>query len=370
MKNKEKIRSEGKRTGSDTTNYFRLLRENFGNMIVRIPILNVAVDGWRLATQAFADERKSYQRRQKWRSFFGALMNAKFASAWFRILKSPDFLVVSEHRPRLYFKIFNVYMSIRWTRKQKIKVILDSYRYIMSKGEAFMQVITNSNGLEIARFKLNDTIEGALILRYDNRYRKEGEMVFSFECDRLGGKIVDAAFSVEEVSDGCWVCRIGCIQGHARNDEYYSKEAQKLMHGLRPKSFIIFAIQEFSRQLGVTALYGVGDSIQAYRRKHTIHLPWRHSIHFNYNSIWTESGGQPGSDGWYELPLTPVRKEMHEIKTTKRALYLRRYKLLDALSLQIAVAVTGLSDESASAVDTFKNNRNFAQVLYKELQVS
>jgi hypothetical protein len=307
--------------------------------MVHISFLSVAVHSWRLASQAFADERKYYKIKQQCKSFFYALLNPRFASGWFDFLKSPDFLIVSTHRPRLYFKPFRVYMSIRWTKKHKIKVILDTYRFIMSKGEAFMQVITNRESVEIVSFKLNDNIDSFLTLGFDNKYRKEGELVFSFKCDELGGVIASAAFSFEEMEGGRWVCRIGCIQGHTKNVAYSSKAAQKLLHGLRPKSLIVFTVQEFSRQLGLSAVYGAGDAIQAYRRKHAIHIPLLHAIKFDYNAFWIESGGEPDSDGWYELPLTPVRKDIHEIKTNKRALYLRRYLLLDDLSLKIADAV-------------------------------
>lgn len=313
----------------------RMFYEYLESIIIRIPFLSVAYDGWQLASHAFANEDRKYLRRQQWRSFFGALLDSQFASTWFKILKSPYYFVVSKHRPKLYFKLFNVYMSVRWTKRQKVKVILDTYRFIMSKGEPFMNVVLQNDGFEVARFKLGDSSEGSLILRYDHRYRKEGEMVFSFESDQLGGRIVDAAFSFEEIAVGQWVCRIGCIQGHAKNDENYSKAAQKLMHGLRPKSLIVYTIQEFARQLGFVALYGVGDSIQAYRCKHAIHLPWKHAIHFDYNTIWKESGGKPVKGGWFELPLQSERREIQEIKTTKRALYRRRYELLDDLSLKI-----------------------------------
>ena len=307
--------------------------------MARIPFLSVAAEGWQLASRAFANERKNYRVWQQWRSFLSALISRKLASDWFEILKSPHFLQITANRPRLYFKPFRVYISIRWNARQRIKVIFDTYRFIMSKGEAFMQVITRSNGIEIAHLKLNDTTEGFLRLGYDERYRKEGELVLSFACDQLGGTIVAAAFSFEEIEPGHWVCRIGCIQGHAKNEEYHTKAAQKLMHGLRPKSLLVFTIQELSRQLGFTSVYAVGDTIQAYRRKHTIHIQRRHAIQFDYNAFWNESGGKPGKDGWYELPLTPVRRDIHEIKTTKRALYQRRYKLLDDLSLQISDAV-------------------------------
>ena len=339
----ERIISAGNKIGnreskvSNDLNYFRWVQQNKGN--IKIPIISVAIEGWELASIAFANEHRSYLRRQQWRSFFGALLNVTSSSEWFRILKSPEFKIILQYRPKLYFKIFNVYMSIHWDKKQKIKVILDTYRFLMGKGDLLMNLLRQNDGFEMVSFSFYEKTSGVLVLRYDHRYRKEGELVFSFECDALGGRIIDAAFSFEKNEEDNWVCRIGCVQGHSKTEEYYAKIAQKMMHGLRPKSFIIFAIQEFSRLLGVSAIYGAGDSIQAYRRKHAIHIPWRHSIYFNYNSIWSESGGTPDEFGWYKLPLVPARKEIHEIKTTKRAQYARRYQMLDDIVMKFSERV-------------------------------
>jgi len=315
---------------------FRNNNTHFENKIMNIPFLSVGAKGWQLATEAFAADTKSYRRKQEWKSLFATVTNPRFAAKWFEILKSSDFIFITSLRKRLYLKPFRVYMSTKWNKKQRVKVISDTYRFITRKGAAFSQVINPANNLEIARISLNDTIEGTLNLGYDERYRKEGELVLSFESDQLGGKIVAAAFSFEETTPGNFVCRIGCVQGHGIDIQNTSKIVQKLLNGLRPKALIVNAVQELARELGCTAVYGSGDAIQAYRQRHFIHLPWHHTIEFNYDDIWSESGGKPGIDGWFELPLTPARKTQEELKSHKRALYRRRYAQLDHLSQGIA----------------------------------
>lgn len=311
-----------------------------GFIIRHIHFLSVAVQGRNFASHAFANEHKSYRKKQEHKSFFYALLSPRFASWWFDLLKSPDFIFITKYRPRLYFKPFRVYISIRWTKWQKVKVILDTYRFIL-KHQAFVPVITDKH-IEIARIQLQEDMEGLLALGYDTRYRKEGELVLSFECEQLGGSIASVAFSFEEIAIDQWVCWVGCIQGHKKNDLYAAKTAQKLLHGLRPKSLVVFAVQEFVRELGFSAIYGTSDSIQAYRRKHLIHIPMFHKIPFDYDTFWEESGGTLVKDGWYELPLKLVRRDIHEIKTSRRALHLRRYALMDDLSLKIAEATRRL----------------------------
>jgi Uncharacterized protein conserved in bacteria len=306
---------------------------------MQIPFLSVAVKGWQYATKTFAKERRSYRLWQQLRSFFAALIYPATAAKWFSVIESPGFLQVTQHRPRLYFKPFRVYMSILWSTQKRVKVILDTYRFISSKGNIVLKRMLQTSGIVIAGLVLDDVTDGILTLGYDDRFRKEGEFVMSFDSKQLGGRIVAASFSFEEIEPESMACRIGCIQGHAVNDSNSSKAAQKLMHGLRPKALVVYAIQELSRQMGCTAVYGAGDEIQAYRKKHFIHLSKRHAIQFDYNAIWAECGGQPNKEGWYELPLVPVRKSMEEIKSHKRALYKRRYQMLDDISFQITKSV-------------------------------
>jgi uncharacterized protein VirK/YbjX len=307
------------------------------------PYISAFTRSWKLASEAFENESENYITKQKWKSCWNVITSPVLACNWFYTLESPEFLSIYTNRRRLYLKPFRVYMSIRWNKEQKIKVILDTYKFILTKSNFLGNVLTQNEGIEIARFDLSETVEGKLMLGYDERYRKEGELVLKFESEQLGGMIAAAAFSFEEIKKDQWICRIGCIQGHVKNDdENYSKLAQKLLHGLRPKSLIVFAIQELSRQIGMSATYGVGDLVQSYRKKHAIHLPWRHAIHFDYNAIWTESGGEPTDEidmGWFKLPLTPIQKDMSEIKTHKRAYYRRRYALLDLISQKISETV-------------------------------
>lgn len=298
-----------------------------------IPFISIALKSRELASQAFSDETRRYQKKQERKYFFHSIMNPRFSSWWFELLKTPDFVFITKYRPKLYFKPFRVYLSSKWKKKEKVKVIRDTYKLILAS-KHFTQVISDAP-IEIAHFQLKDGIEAFLKLGYDFKYRKEGELVLSFECEELGGVIAETAFSFEEIKSGQWACRIGCVQGHHKNDLYSAKAAQKLMHGLRPKSLIVFAVQEFSRALGFRAIFGAGDSIQAYRKKHFIHIPFLHKIPFDYDAFWEESEGRLVKQGWYKLPLEPARKDIKDIKSSKRALYRRRYDLMDELSLKI-----------------------------------
>ena len=95
-------------------------------------------------------------------------------------------------------------------------------------------------------------------------------------------------------------------------------------------------MQAFCQALGISEIYAAGDAIQAYRKNHAIHINRLHNINFNYDSFWTECGGLKTNDGWFQLPLVPARRNIQDIKTSKRALYTRRYKMPDTLTAEIS----------------------------------
>ena len=131
---------------------------------------------------------------------------------------------------------------------------------------------------------------------------KRGELVVSLHCDSYQEAICEASFVIDKENEG-WVCRIGCVQGNkSAETENAIKELQKQMYALRPKALMIFIIQELSRQLGCTALYGVGSKIQAHNKKHFIHIEWLHKLSFSYDTLWKEADGTPDKDGWFKLP--------------------------------------------------------------------
>jgi len=315
----------------------------YNYIIKHISFLSVAFEGSELAKIGYADRNKSTCRKEQRKYFFRFLFNASFAAEWLQNLKKPEFSVVIAHRKLLFIKPFREYVSIKWTKQQKAKVILDTYRFIMSKGSEFMKVVTESEGLKIASFDLNETQQGHLYLSYDWKHNREGELVLSFMCDEIDEIITSAVISFEEVEENRWICRIGCIQGHKKNDQYIAKIMQKLLQGFRPKAFIVSMVQDFARELGCEAVFGITDSIHIYRVIRTFYIQSRHGIQFDYDSLWQESGGELAEEGWYRLPLIPVRKTYEEIKTHKRALYRRRYAICDDVAIKIGETVANFS---------------------------
>ena len=292
-------------------------------------------DALKLTEQGFSNENPKYIKKQKNKILFHTLLNIPFAKKWFSLIQSEEYKWVLSHRPRIYFKPFRVYMSTKWGKKERTKALLSCYAFI--KQQPFLtRVIQEEKPIKLAEFTMKYNSEkGQIYLGYNERFRKEGELVVSLHCDSYQEAICEASFVIDKENEE-WVCRIGCVQGNkSAETENAIKELQKQMYALRPKALMVFIIQELSRQLGCTALYGVGSKIQAHNKKHFIHIEWLHKLSFSYDTLWKEADGTPDKDGWFKLPIEMHRKPMEEIKSSKRSLYRYRYEMLDKIATEI-----------------------------------
>lgn len=286
-----------------------------------------SIKAWNYAKIAFKNERPEYIRKQQYKSFILTFYNPITSEKWYNILESDRYREILKHRPSLFLKPFKSYISTQLSIEKKIKIICDTYDFIYEyKIDEFL---INKN-FNVCEFNLKNELTGKLTIGYDDRYRREGELVLSLVIDHLNGVIASICFSLERSENDEWVCRVGCLQGRPWIDDVYiTKEAQKLMHGLRPKVFLIEILQEFCRTFNIKYIYAISGKHQAQKRKHIIHIPFLHDLKFSYDNFWKEIGGTISKGNWYSLPLNSPRRSFDTIKSEKRAYYRRRYLMVD-----------------------------------------
>lgn len=106
------------------------------------------------------------------------------------------------------------------------------------------------------------------------------------------------------------------------------RDLTKLCEGLRLPHLLLEAIRAVAVAAGATELVGIDP-------RHHIKGAWNHRnkrLKFDYAEFWTEGGGAVGPDGNWHLPLAGVRRDLAEAPSKKRAMYRRRYALLDQLA--------------------------------------
>ncbi|MCK0204826.1 VirK/YbjX family protein [Ornithobacterium rhinotracheale] len=291
-------------------------------------IIRIIESALRMTDEAYREEGMGYNRKQKMKIVALCLLSPNFARRWFDQLLCTDLQEILKQRKRLFFKPFRVYMSTKWSQSQRMKAILDTYYF--SNQNAFLGRVLKTDGF----IKIADvcTKERMLYLNigYNDRFRKEGEYVLNLIDAETAIRIYSLSFCFLNDAEGI-SCMIGCVQGGIDCSESFLKIVQKAMHGLRPKSFMVYAIQELAKELGCVQVKGVGNKIQSHNKKHLIHIDFLHKLSFDYNKFWEEAGGGEKED-WYLLPIDYLRKPIEEIKSKKRSQYKRRYEMLDIVA--------------------------------------
>lgn len=101
-----------------------------------------------------------------------------------------------------------------------------------------------------------------------------------------------------------------------------------MCYGYRTKNLILYIAQAYARTLGIEKIYAVTN--EGYYANN--HARIDRKLKTDFSAFWTEAGGTPTDDSrFYELPLVESRKTMEEVPTRKRAVYRRRFALLDEI---------------------------------------
>ena len=303
---------------------------------------------WTLSHSIYSSSGAGLRSKNKIRWALIAAIRPGESLEWFKRLNVNDMRSFSERIPYLTFKPMRVFMSTKWNIAQRKKVIEDTYHVIRTYKGPLQDAILNAGGSTLARVNLDGYGEVSIVLCYDNSLRKEGALMVSLKCASLNEPIIQIAFALEQRSAESRICYIGCIQGRSNKDEI--KTITKAMHGLRPHVVMLFVVQEIMSALGMTHLFGVGNTIHPHHQKYLIHLPFVHETTFDYDSLWRELGSLSEQDGWFNLPLKTERRTDKEMKSNKRAMYHRRYALMDHLSMQIQASIAKKGSDSHSSI--------------------
>lgn len=200
-----------------------------------------------------------------------------------------------------------------------------------------LRAFTEPGGVDLARIALADGRSVALRLSSSHyRYRKEGELILSLRTSDSNVDGMSLAFALGRDAASRAVCYVGCIQG-VEDAQEWVHTLTRALHGLRPRQFLFLALQQVAAQLGAERLLGPGETIHVRHRKNLFASARMKG--FRYDHFWVEQHGELTSDGWYELPWRAARRSREEIPTRKRALYERRYAMLDDMARQARLSL-------------------------------
>lgn len=130
---------------------------------------------------------------------------------------------------------------------------------------------------------------------------------------------------MEKTGDAIW---IGALQGTPHGSDAI-KRMTKAFFGYRPKNLIFYGLRNLARCLGVSKIYGVTNA--GYYAMN--HIRMDRKLKTDFGAFWEECEGKPCETDYrfYVMPVKEHRKDMSELKPSKRAQHRRRFEKLDAI---------------------------------------
>ena len=130
---------------------------------------------------------------------------------------------------------------------------------------------------------------------------------------------------MEKTGDAIW---IGALQGIPHGSDAI-KRMTKAFFGYRPKNLIFYGLRNLARCLGISKIYGVTNA--GYYAMNHIRIDRK--LKTDFGAFWEECEGKPCETDYrfYEMPVKEYRKDMSELKPSKRAQHRRRFEKLDAI---------------------------------------
>lgn len=220
------------------------------------------------------------------------------------------------------------YIHNAWSVAERMGVVATHYELLdRCRTKIFRLKLNQSHQLADLGF----AAEGCkLVIDRPPWFIREGELVLNIFNGDL--RIASIAFVLGQDASGVKLI-LGAIQGiHSgvpREDSLsIYKTLTKTFEGMRPRSLLIDTLRIIARHVGAESICAVADLHRHHRHRY-FGAREQSKLGTGYDEIWLDHGGVlDSSSGFYLLPIEAQRKELAEIPSKKRAMYRRRYEIL------------------------------------------
>lgn len=285
------------------------------------------------------DIRKSRECRRYWVFRVRCVLNrARMKALWDYFHSTPVLEKISGLYPFVYEQPQRAFFYHRSTFEERAALVEAHFAFLAARlREDALFSLYREEMLPLWEGPELDGVPLSLSLFYEPGQRKEGILSVML---RLAEKpLYQMIFWLSPNKAGEPSMWIGAMQGPNMEDaREIVKKATKLCHAYRTKNLILYATQAVARTLGVAHIYAVTN--EGYYTNN--HVRMDKKLKTDFSDFWREAGGRETDDSRFdELPLVEPRKTMDEVPTRKRAVYRRRFEMLDELDAAVAVRMKG-----------------------------
>ncbi len=245
---------------------------------------------------------------------------------WIEYLSRPGMAAVADQNPSLYRKSIRPYVSKNWPGFVKVDAMIHHYEFLRNRTtpDVFAR-LCSAAGADVAILPVKGGDRLTVRLRYDSKFRKEGETTLELLSEKHRCRVFCLTFVLAADARGQPCLIIGAVSGLTPGaDKNVIKDTTKAMFGLRPKALLLVVLQRLARFWNVQAIFGVGSLTHTSRHPAYALNRSRH-FEITYDEFWREVGGALRSDGLFSLPLVFVERHPLTIESHKRSLYRHRY---------------------------------------------
>jgi uncharacterized protein VirK/YbjX len=295
----------------------------------------------------------------RFKFLLSAFVHRKTLKSFIDDIYAMRFSELFNHEIPLLVVVHSPYIHNQWDVQERFKVISNHYKMIRK-----MPCVLNLvDGQPKILLDLSQYSAGTFItLDKAKWFVREGELVLNIFKDDL--RMMSIAFTFSKINNES-VVYIGAIQGKQSSNETLStlKELSKSFEGLRPADLLLEILRMLAANLGISKILAISDENRHHRHKHFSHSQ-TNLLKTNYNEKWLENQGIPLNNGFYSLPIKKSRKDFAEIASNKRAVYRRRYNMLDEIEVALNQVLSSSKAEHTAASDAFANTN-----LYPEAEI-
>ena len=241
---------------------------------------------------------------------------------------------VAEKFPYFYEQVTRAFFYHKSTFDERIKIVEEHLNFLMrTMNENFLLELYGGKEIILWKMPLDETLgEMRIVLLIHGGQKKEGlASIILFLSDNTA--VYQIMFWIAKDSAKNFSMYIGALQGpNVENSKDLIKILTKKCHAYRTKNLILYAAQAVARALNLKKIYAVTN--EGYYANN--HIRADRKLKTSFSDFWQECGGSPTNDKrFFELPLVEKRKTFEEIPTQKRAVYRRRFLLLDEIDAAI-----------------------------------
>ena len=241
---------------------------------------------------------------------------------------------VADTFPFVYEQPTRAFFYNRSTFDERIKLIEEHMTFLQSNlNPQVVESLYSNTPLKLWQMELDEDFKSMeLVMSIESGQRKEGLLSLLLRLDN-GKPLYQIMFWIAKDKAGDWAMWIGALQGPNMDDaKEVVKKITKQCHAYRTKNLILYAAQAAARNLNLKKIYAVTN--EGYYANNHVRIDRK--LKTSFSDFWLEAGGNHTDDDRFDLlPLIEARKSAEEIPTRKRAVYRRRFALLDDIDSTI-----------------------------------